>query len=270
MMSRDMNQIATALLCVVALSASGCQWASSSRVSSLETQLRDQDARVIELTRTLEAAHAELEAASYESRILRNSLTDLSAPPTPEQTETSLRITGIEIVSLLSGGLDRDGIPGDELLTLLVSPRDAAGETLRTGGRLTIEVFDFAADGGRQQVGRWEFAGKELNELWHSGVIGRGFRLVDRWQAVPSSENVTVHVRLVTSDGRQFDKTGELTVSLPGDANRQASLSGATSEKPAARGVFETPEFEVVKVAQPTTPSMTFEEWARTRTLAEK
>jgi hypothetical protein len=153
-----------------------------------------------------------LNAANLESRALRQSLNNLTALPSPEQAENSFRVTGIEIVSLLSGGLDRDDEPGDELLTLLVSPQDRTGETLRTDGTLTVEAFDFSQTGEQQRIGLWEFAGRDLADLWHSGVIGRGFRLVKPWQTMPSSGEVTVHVRLVSSDGRQFNQTGRLTV----------------------------------------------------------
>jgi hypothetical protein len=214
--SRDMTRIAAALVCVGVLCSSGCRWTASNRAGSLEAQIRAQDARIIGLTQSLGETRAELNAANVEGRALRESLDNLTAPPSTEQAENSFRVTDIEIVSLLSGGLDRDDEPGDELLTLLLSPQDESGETLRTDGTLTVEVFDFSQTGEQQRIGLWEFAGRDLADLWHSGVIGRGFRLVKPWQTAPSSGEVTVHVRLVSSDGRQFNQTGRLTVTPPG------------------------------------------------------
>jgi hypothetical protein len=213
---RDMTRMAAMLACVGVLCGSGCQWTTASnRTGSLEAQIRAQDARIIGLTRSLEDTRAELNVANIESRALRESLNNLTPPPSTEQAENSFRVTSIQIVSLLSGGLDRDDEPGDELLTLLITPQDQSGETLRTDGTLTVEAFDFSRTGEQQRVGRWEFAGRDLADLWHSGVIGRGFRLVQPWQTAPSSSEVTLHVRLVNSDGRQFDQTGRLTITPP-------------------------------------------------------
>ncbi len=215
-LSRDMTRIAAALLWVGMLCSLGCRWTASNRVGSLEAQIRTQDARIIGLTQSLEETRAELHAANLEGRALRESLNNLTPPPSTEQAENSFRVTGIEIVPLLSGGLDRDDEPGDELLTLLLSPQDESGETLRTDGTLTVEAFDFSKTGDQQRIGQWEFAGHDLARLWHSGVIGRGFRVVQPWQTMPSSPEVTVHVRLVSSDGRQFNQTGRLTVTVLG------------------------------------------------------
>lgn len=271
MMPRSTTHLATAILSACALCTSGCL-GPSNRVQSLEAQLRDQDARVVELSRALEETQAELTASNYEASLLRQSLSDLSAPPSAEEAETALRITDIEIVSLLSGGLDRDGVPGDELLTLLVSPRDASGETLRTSGRLIIEAFDFSTGGDQQRIGRWEFTGSKLTDLWHSGVIGRGFRLVDRWQTSPSGETVTVHARLVTSDGRQFDKTTQLKVTPPsGPGSSIEQVRVRPSEFQPAHFAVDEPEFESEPATdKPATQGrLSFDEWVRTRTLAD-
>ena len=276
MMSRCMNQLAAALLCAGACCAVGCR-GPSQRVQSLEAQLRQQDGRIIALSRSLEEANAELEASAYETRILRQSLSDLSVPPAPEEAETAIRIKDIEIVSLLSGGLDRDGVPGDELLTLLVSPRDGSGETLRTSGQLIIEAFDFAgSDEQQQRIGHWEFADAELSDLWHSGVIGRGFRLVDRWQTAPSGKAVTVHARLVTKDGRQFDRTAQLSVvpmfGLDNSIQQVRSGPGGLKGAHSSSIAIDEPEFESeLDVREPvaTTSRLDFDEWVRTRTLAD-
>lgn len=213
--TRKTTRIISQLLCASALTVTGCQLGSSARVSSLEAQIRDQDSRILNLTRSLEDARAELGVANLESRALRESFNNLTPPPSTEQVENSFRVTAIEIVQLLSGGLDRDNHPGDELLTLLVAPQDRLGETLRAAGSLSVEVFDFSLDGEQRQLGRWTFTDGELSDLWHNGLIGRGYRLVQRWDTVPSSNEVSVHVRLVTRDGRQFDETSRLTITPP-------------------------------------------------------
>jgi hypothetical protein len=191
----------------------GCQSASVRRSDELEARLREQRALIERLTDSLDRVEADRNVARREAGILRDELVRLQPSTEVVQAAYSLsRIDRVEILPLLSGGLDRDDIPGDELVSLLIAPKDSDGETHRVQGALSLWLRDISLPDGSQDVGFAEFSETETEALWHNGIVGRGFRVI-----VPLPDNmktgeITAHVRLATNAGRQFDTLYQLQV----------------------------------------------------------
>ena len=199
---------------LAALALCGCR--TRGDVELLESRLRQQEDAIAEMQSELSRARNEFAAAARENDSLRTQLANRGHEVLlPEQADVVFRTASIEVNKLLSGGLDRDGAPGDDLLSVLVAPRDAGGELVKVPGDVRIEALDLALDGPRQRIGLWEFSSAEAAEHWHSGVLGTGYRFQLPWQQPPTSETLLVHARLVTIDGRQFDTTQEIRVTPP-------------------------------------------------------
>ncbi|MDA0284687.1 MAG: hypothetical protein O3B13_15035 [Planctomycetota bacterium] len=160
--------------------------------------------------------------ARRESSILRDELS--RQQPTSEITQTAYsvsRINRIEVVSLLSGGLDRDAVDGDELISVLVAPKDASGETHRLNGELSLRLVDFSRPAESQDVGAWNFTSAETTALWHSGVLGRGFRIIVSLPDNLLGGSIVAHVRFTTTTGDQFNVSHEFLINPKPKSLRQ-------------------------------------------------
>ena len=214
----------TTLLLLAA--TSGCNRGARRSVELLESRIRNQEETIASLRRNVSTLEAEREATQREADALRAAAKSQNDPVVlAEHAETQFRVSEVYINTYLSGGLDRDGKHGDELLTVLVVPQDKAGDTLRATGKLEIDVVDFAAPTGQQRIGHWNFDRNQTRELWHFGLIGRGIQITVPWQKPPISEIVTVHARLTMPDGRQFNSTEELRV-VPIESGPPTSPTG--------------------------------------------
>jgi hypothetical protein len=204
----------------VAIVCCGCRLPSATRVEPLEAQLRARERRIDELEHRLAETQMSLNMTRAES-----GQTAFVSGHVQQITEVELRPTGtgtrqgltekIVLGSLLSGGLNRDEVAGDELLSVLVVP--TLGDDVRpvTGGRLLLEVFDFTQEAESQKIGQWEFSEAETAEFWHDGIIGTGYRVIVPWQTNPLSGNLTVHARLNRTDGATLDTSSELKIRPP-------------------------------------------------------
>jgi hypothetical protein len=199
-------------LCPVILT--GCRLgfgvSSRSERDRVEARLRDNDQAIIGLEKEVASLLGELDASRLEVSALRKIISEddvvnVSHVISPEEAHRTFRVKQIQISSLLSGGLDRDDVPGDEMLSVLLTPRDGSGEVLRTDGSIEMNVYDLSKPSKKQLIGTWSFDRETTREQWHSGVIGKGFHIEVEWKTPPSSSEVLVHCRFTSSDGRRFD-----------------------------------------------------------------
>lgn len=193
---------------------SGC--ASRRQFEALEAELRrHEDAMRVTESKAVKL-ESELTLARRETEMLRSQLAATSSgSPLPEQTGHLVRLSGVKLNTLLSGGKDRDGQPGDDVLVALLSPHDQQGDLVKIAGEVEIEAYDMSRSGDDKRVGRWTFDPDQSSRSWHSGFVGAGLQFELPWQQVPSSRELVVHARLRTTDGRQFDTHAPLKVNPP-------------------------------------------------------
>lgn len=229
------SPLATWMCLVVTAALSGC--ASVGDVDLLESQLRTQEDTIANLQRQLSVSTEELRVAQAESASLRQELTERgrTASILPEQSNVLYRVDGIELNRFFTGGTDKDGQPGDDALTVLLTPRDKDGDLIKVPGEIHVDVFDMTQAPDQQKIGTWDFTAEQSREHWYSGFVGSGFRLELPWQSLPSSTGLTVHAELSTTDGREFHTTRQIKITPP-----QSTQTAATTEqKP--RVPFEEP-----------------------------
>lgn len=205
------GRVGILLACCV---AGGC--ALDGETAALEARLRAYEQQVASLKRELSDAKQELVVARRESQHLRRRVSDSGEVVlASEQAATLFRATGLRINSLLTGGLDKNGQPGDEVLSLVLEPVDETGTLIRLPGRVTIELLDPAIAGDDKVIGTWDYSAAEVRELWHSGLFVSGFQFHLEWQTVPTHETLVIHARLETADDRTFDTTETVTIEPP-------------------------------------------------------
>ncbi len=199
------------LLCLLAF---GCAGRSSTDL--LEARLRERETRIADLQADLQRTREELKIARRELHLLeRQRRTEDASAPLPEQLDRLARLEQVALSTLISGGLDRDGLPGDEGIVLLLTPLDSDGDLVKVPGQIEIEALELSRPADQQRIGRWTFGTDESRELWHRGFFAAGYLLELPWQTAPRSSEVLIHARFTTVDGRQFDTSRTFPIVPP-------------------------------------------------------
>jgi outer membrane murein-binding lipoprotein Lpp len=209
--------------------AAGC--ASTGQLDVLESRLRRQEDAANQLQAQLAESQNQLQAAKRETVDLRTQLANGKKIAHAEQVVALGQVEGISLNKYLTGGLDRDGVPGDEMFSAVVVPADADGNLVKAPGSVIVTVLDLSKPEAQQRVGRWEFGPKDSESLWHSGFLGSGYVVRVPWQSLPESPTLLVHARLKTIDGRQFDTSQSIRINPP-TAVAQAATQPAAPQSP--------------------------------------
>jgi hypothetical protein len=220
-----------ALACAL---AAGC--ASTGQTDLLESRLRHQEDSINQLQAQLQTSQNQLHAARRENVDLKTQLAHGGSGTRAEQFSSLGQVQGIALNKLLTGGLDRDGIAGDELLSAVIVPTDADGNLVKVPGEIAVTVLDLSKPEGQQRVGRWEYSAKESDALWHQGWLGSGYMVRVPWQSPPQSANLLVHARLKTVDGRQFDTSQSIHITPPAQTSNVAAAGRNSATTVAATG----------------------------------
>lgn len=207
------------LASLLALTLVGCSSARTTDV--LEARLRSQEDMLAVYESEMARVKSELASARNETEDLRLRLAENGTPMmSAEESGAAFRATGIQLSSLMTGGLDFDGEPGHDGLSVVLIPHDPDGELVKLPGNIEIEALDPAHPEGAQRIGHWTFDQRDIHEFWHKGVIQSGYQFELPWQTPPRSDQVLVLAHLSTANGRRFDTT--LTVKIdpePGNPN---------------------------------------------------
>jgi hypothetical protein len=207
-------RIAQFAICASLLCGTGCQSSAVRRAEGLESRLRGQQASIDRLSTSLEQVEADRDVARREAAILRDELVKLQPSPEILQTaHSTARIDRIEVAPLLSGGLNRDDVPGDEQISLLIAPKDLTGEIHRVPGQLSVRLTDISRPAGSEEFASQTFSETESEALWQNGIVGRGYRVIIPLPVTLTTRTITSHVRFTTYTGEQFDTLHQMQVS---------------------------------------------------------
>ena len=188
--------------------AAGCS--SGRRTDALEARLRVQEDRLLETTDALENARTE---AANARRTVARLQAESQRPAAPADAPAKLAFA-----SLLTGGIDEDGVPGDEAIRAVIQPLTEDGVAVRSPGRLEVELLDVAAAPEDRVRGRWTLEGEELHEQWDDGLFASGYTL----ELSPESDDLPrdslLIARFQTPDGRQVESTRTVRLRPAGES----------------------------------------------------
>ena len=151
------------------------------RISELEETLAQRDRQLALAEATLEETQRRL----VQARAI-----------TPEQLGKVFHPVRVEIASL-TGGVDLDGRPGDDAVTVYVRPLDADGDVVKAAGDIRIELFGLAAPAGQRELGECRFSVDEARQLWYGKLMTQHYTLRCAWRVPPSNPEVTIRVTFV-------------------------------------------------------------------------
>lgn len=124
-------------------------------------------------------------------------------------------VTQIYLHPQLTGGLELNGGPGDDGLTVVIEPRTVNGRYVSEAGAVSIALIDPQT---RNRVARWDFSESETLQQMHESASSRGIRLELPWPAAPpETGRLRIVARFTTIDGRQLETSREVLLKLPGD-----------------------------------------------------
>ena len=174
-----------------------------------------------------------------------------AAPAKPESlppaAPSDTKITHLFLNPILTGGSDLDSRPGDDGLSVVVEPRNAAEEYVPQAGAISIVVLDPSKAGEEARVARWDFDLAATEQKLKTSSAARGIRAADALAGVaPFHRRLHLFVRYETADGRQIQTDREIFLTPPGQLSerwtprprttgqRRAPPRAAASNRPAA------------------------------------
>ncbi|HID21862.1 MAG TPA: hypothetical protein EYP14_05605, partial [Planctomycetaceae bacterium] len=196
-----------ALLVIVSGGLVGCS--ARHTADLLEARLRHQEDELRRLQGRLEQKEAELAEARRETELLRSRLQASNSSLQSDQIALLAQVERLKINALLTGGIDRDGQPGDEALSVFLAPQDHQGDALKVPGTLRLTLYDLG-QAGRETIGTWTFSPDQMRERWHRGVLGVGYQFELSWQEPPRSDELVLHAELILPDHRRFQATAPI------------------------------------------------------------
>ncbi|MBC8113356.1 MAG: hypothetical protein H7062_03185 [Candidatus Saccharimonas sp.] len=172
----------------------------------LHARIREQQSHIAETERQIALAQTELQRTRREADNLRAELARSGGGGLgAEQTEALVRVTKLQIHSLLSGGVNKDEQPGDDAFVAQVAPVDDDGEVVKLPGKIELTLIDPALPEDQRQVGQWNFTAEECRSRWTRGFTGAGYQFTMPLAESPEHDSLVLHAKLTTSDGRSFD-----------------------------------------------------------------
>jgi hypothetical protein len=152
------------------------------------------------------------------------------------------QVTQLHLNPLLTGGADLDGQPGDDGLSLVIEPRNAADQYVPEAGAISVVVLDPTLQGEAARVGRWDFDATMTRQLLTRTSVARGIQLDLPWPASPpASKRLHLYVRYETSDGEKVQADREITLA---DSDE---VAGRWTPRPPER---QRPAVAVTEVAE--------------------
>jgi hypothetical protein len=120
-----------------------------------------------------------------------------SAAGTPERIVINRELTGL---------VDADGDGVAEGVSIVFEPRDAAERLVEAVGDVSVAIHEAAVTATPPLLASWSVPALEVTSTFRRTSRSRGIRLLLPWPGrPPHDQGGTVHVRLVTADGRSFD-----------------------------------------------------------------
>ncbi len=213
--NRRRRALLAALLAASVVPAVGCKGAQRKheRQELIEAELRTRERELREARGEL--THARIMAEAYEQQLQSyQSCPPGGGPLGPVAPAGTTPVAAVRDVALGrgTGGLDDDDCPGDELLQVVVVPRDDDGSAVKVPGRLTVSAWEVSPAGIKSPAGTWDVPPEKLRQNWKAGLFSTGYTVSLPWQKYPAYDRVRVAVRLVTLDGRTFEADRDVTV----------------------------------------------------------
>ena len=184
--------------------STGCR----NKTDIIEAELRTKETLYRESLEEQRRSEARIQALQFEIDALR-----LGSKITPEQAASTFGLKRITL-GRSTGGFDNDGLPGDEMLQVVVEPRDCDDHVIKAPGCLQIFTLEISPQGIKTPLCMWDISAEKLRQSWKQGLFGSAYTLTLPWKQFPAYEQVRVVVRFITPDQRVYEADKDIKVRL--------------------------------------------------------
>jgi hypothetical protein len=230
-------RIAATIWCLLSLHvAVGCR---HSRSETIEAELRTKERMLRETKEELERARLVNESLEREYLRRQQGLSpgDNSAILSPKDI----------IIGRGTGGVDDDGIPGDEALQVVVVPRDEDGNPVRAVGTLMVSAWEILPGGVKVPLSSWDVSAMDVRRSWKGGLFASGYFIVLPWKKLPVAERLRVGAQLTLPDGRIYEADKDISIRPlkqlgPPPGQRMPSIISTPELGPVVPETLQTPK----------------------------
>ncbi len=223
--------------------AAGCR---SNKSNLVEAELRTREREIRELRSELDRAE------SFNSALQYDLVTRPSGCPVAPMGPLGVAVDGPQAVmggmikqitlGRGTGGVDDDGLPGDEALQVVIVPQDTDGSAVKVPGNAVVMAYEITPEGLKVPLNRWDLPAAQLQRSWRSGLFTTGYFVTLPWKQWPSSDKLKVVVQFATlPNNRPFEAEREVHVKVTPGAARGAPVPVPPVCLPAPPGVEMLP-----------------------------
>ena len=188
-------------------SLAGCQ-GPAERIGELNRQIATLQSTNRKHVANLEAQDKEIEKLKEANQILG----DLK-----ETRLDKLYSAKTITIDRLSGGLNTDGVIGDEGVVVYASLYDQEGHKFKAAGAIDVFVYDLSNPRDPQRIATYEYDVDQTKELWFARMLTYHYKIECLWQQrPPAGRSVRVSVRFLDYlTGNVLQASADLEVTPP-------------------------------------------------------
>lgn len=141
-------------------------------------------------------------------------------------------VTHILLNRQLTGGYDRDGLPGDDGVMVVIEPRNSSGQFVPLPGEAIIELRDpDQPTPAKQRIARWKLTPQQAHRKMRKSLLGRGVHLELAWPGKPPKADDYELVVTYTAGDTKLTSKREVRIDPPRDPSlRWTPVSDAIAE----------------------------------------
>lgn len=208
------------------LPLAGCGNRTFERINNelLERELSQRDIALREINDELKRLESQNQAMNREIDSMRKGR--------PSASEDSTQTFSIKKISLArgTGGFNKDDLPGDDGLIILLQPLDGDEHAVKAQGTLQVGVQEISSEGLKVPLSTWDLDAEQLRKSWKQGLFSSSYTFQLPWREVPQSDKLRITARLALNDGRVLEADRDVQVRLPAGVKPRI-FTPATGEK---------------------------------------
>ena len=190
--------------------ASGC--AGRMNTDLLQARIRQQEAQLAESQMQIAKTKSELKHSRQEADRLKSELNQGGGPEIGTVTATTVR--KVRINPLASGGLNKDQLPGDDMIVVQFAPVDVENQPVKTAGELEIVLIDPQLPARDQEIGQWMVSADKCQDYWTRGITGSGYQFTLPLSQQPAHADLVVQLKFTTADSRELLTSQKIKVNV--------------------------------------------------------
>jgi outer membrane murein-binding lipoprotein Lpp len=196
------------------ISLGGCAGRMNSDL--LQARIRDQAAQLTASQQETSKIKAELKQSRHETERLKAELAQQKFGLDEIQSATAT-IDRLHIYGMSSGGLNKDGRPGDDAVVVQFAPLDEDGDAIKAAGDVEITLIDPQLPGANSKIGTWKFSADDCASHWTRGIASTGFQFTLPLDQTPQNGNLVLQLKMRTANDQLLNASHAMKI-VPGGA----------------------------------------------------